>query len=300
MNPRRSPRSATWLLTTELRCGDPRACTARGSGGRCSDSPWRTRHRRSGLRWRASPVPGTSRLSSPAGWGLLRGASRWRRMTIARRTTPMTAPGTTAPGSSRRYPRRPRRVWTTRHPDRPRNLCAPPWVRSRAGSRPRPLSPRRPARIGGFGGSHTQARRRADRGVDLARPDHQGGGGRLRQVPARGEDRRGGDGGGLAGRNVPLERTGLKLVRPEYAQNDKGWKRFQREARLMAKLTHPNAVAIYDFRRSQSMGYIEMEFVRAAAWRSSSRTTPTSRCLWNGRCSCWTSSVPCSRWPTGT
>jgi serine/threonine protein kinase/formylglycine-generating enzyme required for sulfatase activity len=54
----------------------------------------------------------------------------------------------------------------------------------------------------------------------------------------------------------------LKLIRPELAQNDKGWRRFQREARVMAKINHPNAVAVYDFRRTQSVGYIEMEFVR--------------------------------------
>jgi serine/threonine protein kinase/formylglycine-generating enzyme required for sulfatase activity len=54
----------------------------------------------------------------------------------------------------------------------------------------------------------------------------------------------------------------LKLIKPELAHNDKGWKRFQREARLMAKINHPNAVAVYDFRRTQSVGYIEMEFIR--------------------------------------
>jgi serine/threonine protein kinase len=53
----------------------------------------------------------------------------------------------------------------------------------------------------------------------------------------------------------------LKLIKPELAQNDKGWRRFQREARLMAKIDHLNAVAVYDFRRSQSVGYIEMEYV---------------------------------------
>ncbi len=63
--------------------------------------------------------------------------------------------------------------------------------------------------------------------------------------------------------NVELDRTSaLKLIKPEIAQNDKGWTRFQREARLMAKLNHPNAVAVYDFRRTHSMGYIEMEFIR--------------------------------------
>ena len=54
----------------------------------------------------------------------------------------------------------------------------------------------------------------------------------------------------------------LKLIKPEIARNDKGWRRFQREARLMAKINHPNAVAVYDFGRKQSVGYIEMEFVR--------------------------------------
>jgi serine/threonine protein kinase/formylglycine-generating enzyme required for sulfatase activity len=54
----------------------------------------------------------------------------------------------------------------------------------------------------------------------------------------------------------------LKLIKPELAHNTKGWKRFQREAQLMAKINHSNAVAVYDFRRAQSVGYIEMEFVR--------------------------------------
>jgi eukaryotic-like serine/threonine-protein kinase len=54
----------------------------------------------------------------------------------------------------------------------------------------------------------------------------------------------------------------LKLIKPELAHNTKGWKRFQREAQLMAKINHSNAVAVYDFRRTQSVGYIEMEFVR--------------------------------------
>jgi len=63
--------------------------------------------------------------------------------------------------------------------------------------------------------------------------------------------------------NIQLERqSALKLIKQEIALNDKGWSRFEREARLMAKLTHPNAVAVYDFKRTSSIGYIEMEFVR--------------------------------------
>ncbi len=63
--------------------------------------------------------------------------------------------------------------------------------------------------------------------------------------------------------NVELDRkSAIKLIKAEIAQNDKGWRRFRREAQLMAKLEHPNAVAVYDFKRTQGMGYIEMEFVR--------------------------------------
>jgi eukaryotic-like serine/threonine-protein kinase len=62
--------------------------------------------------------------------------------------------------------------------------------------------------------------------------------------------------------NIPLQRqSALKLIKPGIAQNDKGWRRFEREARVMAKLTHPNAVHVYAFKRASSMGYIEMEFV---------------------------------------
>ncbi len=54
----------------------------------------------------------------------------------------------------------------------------------------------------------------------------------------------------------------LKLIKPEIAQNDKGWRRFRREAQLMDKIKHPGAVRVYDYKRTQGLGYIEMEFVR--------------------------------------
>jgi serine/threonine protein kinase/formylglycine-generating enzyme required for sulfatase activity len=66
--------------------------------------------------------------------------------------------------------------------------------------------------------------------------------------------------------NVSLQReSALKLIKQEIAQNDKGWRRFEREARLMAKITHPNAVGVHDFRRTHSLGYIEMEYVAGAS-----------------------------------
>ncbi len=57
----------------------------------------------------------------------------------------------------------------------------------------------------------------------------------------------------------------LKLIKPELAHNTKGWLRFQRKARLMAKINHPNAVTVYDFRRARSVGYIEMEYIRGGS-----------------------------------
>jgi eukaryotic-like serine/threonine-protein kinase len=63
--------------------------------------------------------------------------------------------------------------------------------------------------------------------------------------------------------HVSLEaERALKLIKSELAHNEKGWRRFQREARVMAKINHPNAVSVYDFRRIQSVAYIEMEFIR--------------------------------------
>jgi serine/threonine protein kinase len=54
----------------------------------------------------------------------------------------------------------------------------------------------------------------------------------------------------------------LKLIKPEIAQNDRGWKRFRREAQLMDKIKHPGAVRVHDYKRTQGLGYIELEFVR--------------------------------------
>lgn len=62
--------------------------------------------------------------------------------------------------------------------------------------------------------------------------------------------------------NIPLEKeVALKLIKPEFARNKNGWLRFEREARLMAKIQHPNVVNVYALGRAQSLGYIEMEFV---------------------------------------
>jgi len=57
------------------------------------------------------------------------------------------------------------------------------------------------------------------------------------------------------------ERRALKVISPHYAQHSTARQRFRREARLMAKLRHPNAVAVHDHVCAQHLAYIEMEFV---------------------------------------
>ena len=63
--------------------------------------------------------------------------------------------------------------------------------------------------------------------------------------------------------NLELDcKSALKLIKPEIAKNEKAWRRFKREAQVMAKLEHPNAIAVRAFHRTQSVAYIEMEYVR--------------------------------------
>jgi len=69
----------------------------------------------------------------------------------------------------------------------------------------------------------------------------------------------------LVSNQQDLERIrALKLIRPAYANNERWWRRFALEGRLMVKLeNHPNAVKIYDYGREPGVGaYIEMHLVK--------------------------------------
>ena len=100
--------------------------------------------------------------------------------------------------------------------------------------------------------------------------------------------------------NLEAERA-LKLIKPELAQNDKGWRRFQREARLMAKINHPNAVAVYDFRRTQ-IGRLHRDGVRPRPQphRGPQGTRRPADARWTGPPRSSTSSARCSRRRTAT
>ncbi|MEM9281947.1 MAG: bifunctional serine/threonine-protein kinase/formylglycine-generating enzyme family protein [Verrucomicrobiota bacterium] len=74
---------------------------------------------------------------------------------------------------------------------------------------------------------------------------------------------RGGMGAVYRGLQDSLEReVAIKLLPPELGQNPEFEARFQREAKSMAKLNHPNIVQIYDYgQTSAGHHYIVMEFV---------------------------------------
>ncbi|TMQ10572.1 MAG: serine/threonine protein kinase [Deltaproteobacteria bacterium] len=68
----------------------------------------------------------------------------------------------------------------------------------------------------------------------------------------------------------------LKLVLPEVVQSARGKSRLLREARAMAKISHPNVVAVYDVGETGGVVYIAMEFVRGATLRRWLASAPRS------------------------
>jgi serine/threonine-protein kinase len=54
----------------------------------------------------------------------------------------------------------------------------------------------------------------------------------------------------------------LKLIISGIARDPQARARFRREARILDRLNHPNAVRVYDMRMGQDVAFIEMEYVR--------------------------------------
>ena len=57
----------------------------------------------------------------------------------------------------------------------------------------------------------------------------------------------------------------LKVLRPELASSADARARFEREARAVAKLFHPNIVTVYEAGRANDVAYLAMELVRGAS-----------------------------------
>jgi serine/threonine protein kinase len=63
-------------------------------------------------------------------------------------------------------------------------------------------------------------------------------------------------------RQVKLDRlVALKVIRPEVAEHPGFLERFSREARAMARLTHPNVVMIHDFGEVNGLFHLVMQLV---------------------------------------
>jgi tRNA A-37 threonylcarbamoyl transferase component Bud32 len=73
---------------------------------------------------------------------------------------------------------------------------------------------------------------------------------------------RGGMGAVYKARQPRLDRlVALKILSPEKQDDPKFAERFEREARALARLSHPNIVTVYDFGQAQGKCYLLMEFV---------------------------------------
>ncbi len=88
---------------------------------------------------------------------------------------------------------------------------------------------------------------------------------------------RGGMGAVYKVRQPRLDRVvALKIISPEKQGNQKFADRFEREARALAKLHHPNIVTVYDFGEVQGNFYLLMEFVDGLTLRQLLQTRKLS------------------------
>ena len=103
----------------------------------------------------------------------------------------------------------------------------------------------------------------------------------------------GGMGQVLLGRDVALDRpVAIKVIAPDLASSPASRQRFLREARTVARLRHPNIVAVYAAGEADNLLYFVMEYVEGQSLRqmlerdgrvkgrvsrAPSRCSPTSR-----------------------
>jgi serine/threonine-protein kinase len=72
-----------------------------------------------------------------------------------------------------------------------------------------------------------------------------------------------------------LERAvALKLLRPQYASDERFVVRFVREARAAASVSHPNVVRLYDFGQESRSVYLAMQYVQGQTLRDLMRRFP--------------------------
>lgn len=87
---------------------------------------------------------------------------------------------------------------------------------------------------------------------------------------------RGGMGSIYHARQTALDRdVAIKIIDRRVSNNTEFLDRFEREAKALAKLSHPNIVAVYDFGRTESgLVYLMMEYVNGLNLREAMNTMP--------------------------
>jgi serine/threonine protein kinase len=86
---------------------------------------------------------------------------------------------------------------------------------------------------------------------------------------------KGGMGAVYKARQPSLDRfVALKILAPRSGGDLDFAGRFTREARALAKLSHPNIVAVYDFGQTESLSYFIMEFVDGPNLRQAGKLSP--------------------------
>src|SRR5262245_30849918 len=56
----------------------------------------------------------------------------------------------------------------------------------------------------------------------------------------------------------------VKIIHPAFREDRTFIARFQREARVVAKLEHPNIVPIYDYAEYEGLAYLVMKFIEGS------------------------------------
>ena len=68
----------------------------------------------------------------------------------------------------------------------------------------------------------------------------------------------------------------IKVLHPSFKEDPQFAARFQREARIVAKLSHPHIVPIYDFSEHEGMSYLVMRFIEGRTLKAVLKEGPLS------------------------
>src|SRR5437667_9087590 len=85
--------------------------------------------------------------------------------------------------------------------------------------------------------------------------------------------------GGMAqvykGYHERLQReVAIKVIKPDSAGDDEFRVLFEQEARLIARLQHPNIVTVYDFGQQEDLVYLVMQYVAGGTLRDQIKEGP--------------------------